>query len=58
MKIFQNTAFTKRISDCTNIVACVGEAAPNERFVETDASVLVGLTQLHRQAGVTFYGYM
>lgn len=66
MKVFKNTAFTKRNYDCTNVVAC--EAENNELFlamglvsgnwVECDRSNLNGLSQLYVRCGVRFYGYL
>lgn len=58
MKTFKNKNFTKRNYDCANIVACRADNAPNENFVECDASVLNGLDRLHTQAGVAYYGYL
>ena len=58
MTTYKNINFTKRNYDCTNIVACVAESAPNENWVECDESVLDGLMKLHSINGVAYYGYL
>ena len=57
-KTFLNSAFTKRNYDCTNVVACIAEAAPGPNWIECGSEVLAGLTQLHRQGSAIFYGYL
>jgi hypothetical protein len=57
-KTFRNSAFTKRNPDCTNVVACIAEAAPGPNWIECGPEVLTGLTQLHRQGGAVFCGYL
>ncbi len=57
-KTFRNTSWTRRDYECTNIVACQAIAAPGPQWVEADASILGGLDQLHRQAGVTYWGHL
>jgi hypothetical protein len=57
-KTFKNTAFTKRSSDCTNVVACVAESAPTALFVECDASILANLRPLYTQNGARYFGYL
>jgi hypothetical protein len=56
-KTFKNTAFTKRSSDRTNIVACVGDTAPSALYVECNASILAGIYPLYTQNGVQYFGY-
>jgi len=58
MKTFKNKNFTKRDYECTNIVACVAETAPNDNWIESDPSILEHLAKLHTENGVQFYGYM
>jgi hypothetical protein len=57
-KTFRNVAFTKRNYECTNVVACIADAAPGPNWVECDPETLTGLTKLYCQGGVSFYGYM
>lgn len=58
MQTFKNKHFTKRDYECSNIVACVAETAPDDNYVPADATVLEGLTQLWIQSGVRYYGYL
>jgi len=58
MKTFKNINFTKLDPECTNIVACQAEQAPNANWVECDESCLHNLKPLHVQAGVRYFGYL
>lgn len=61
MTTFRNKNFVKRDYECTNVVACVADTAPetpDDRWVETDDSILAGLTQLWIERGVRYFGYM
>jgi hypothetical protein len=58
-QVFVNQNFKKRDYECTNIVACVAEKAPDENYVPTDKpQALQGLTRLWIQGGVEYYGYL
>ena len=58
-QVFVNQKFKKRDYECTNIVACVAEKAPDENYVPTDKpQALQGLTRLWIQGGVEYYGYL
>jgi len=57
-KTFFNTSYAKRNYDCTNVVACISDAAPGPNWIECGEEVLAGLTKLHRQGGAVFYGYL
>jgi hypothetical protein len=58
MKTFRNIHSTKRDYECTNVVACTAEQAPNENWVEADDSILAPLDMLCIERGVTYYGYL
>ena len=58
MTTYRNTKFTTRDHECTNIVACVAAAAPTSFWDAADESILLGLTKLYTQAGVTYYGHL
>jgi hypothetical protein len=58
MTTFRNKHFARRDYECTNIVACQGESAPNEDFIPADDSILEKLTMLWIQGGVKYYGYL
>ena len=58
MKTFKNIHFVKRDYECTNLVACVGESAPDANWVECDPSVLDGLNQLWIERSVRYFGYL
>jgi hypothetical protein len=59
---FINKNFTKRDYECTNIVACRAERAPNENWVPCEESELAGLQQLWIETAnglrVTYYGHL
>ena len=57
-KTFKNTKFTRRDYEATNVVACQGETAPADHWVECDESALSGLTQLWIESGRRFFGYL
>jgi hypothetical protein len=64
-KVFRNKFYTKRNSECTNVICCVCESAPTEdtngntitdgRWVEV--SEIEG-NHLFTSGGVRYYGYM
>ena len=57
-KVYRNATYTKRDHECTNVVACVANAAPGPNWVECSPEILTGLTKLHRQGDAVFYGYL
>jgi hypothetical protein len=58
-QVFLNRNYKKRDYECTNIVACVADDAPNENYVPANGSqVLQELTKLWIQGGVEYYGYL
>jgi hypothetical protein len=64
MAAFKNANFVKRDYEVTNVVAYVADtaaevaaAAPGAKIVPANGSILLGLTRLWTQGGVTFYGY-
>jgi hypothetical protein len=57
MKTFRNIKFIKRDYDCTNIVFCEAETAPNENWIECNASENT-LSQLWMENGVRYFGYL
>ena len=60
MITFKNKNFTKRDYECTNVVFCQSEIAPNENWIECDESEIQEMkcNQLYTQAGVKYYGYL
>lgn len=63
MAMFRNKNFTKRDYDCTNVVACESEFAPNENYVltsheELNSMLKSSIQPLFIENGVQFYGYM
>lgn len=57
VKTFKNKNFVKRDYEATNLVFCEATAAPNENWIECDASENK-LNQLYKQNNVTYYGYL
>ena len=57
MKTFKNKNFTKRNYDCTNVIFCQSETAPNENWIECNESENT-LNHLYTEAGVKYFGYL
>lgn len=57
MKTFKNKHFIKRDYECTNIVFCEAEAAPDANWIECDPSENT-LQQLWIEGGVRYFGYL
>jgi hypothetical protein len=57
-KTYRNINFARRNYECTNIVACVADAAPGENWQECDETILRGLTQLWIEKGVRYFGWL
>ena len=60
MKTYKNVNFKKRDYECTNVVFCQSETAPNENWVECDESEIESTTakQLYAQNGVRYFGWL
>lgn len=61
MKTYRNANWVKRNYECTNVVACISPVKPTSghaEWVESDESILEGLTMLHSIGAATFYGYL
>lgn len=58
MKTFKNKMFVKRNCDCTNVVFCVAENAPNDNWIETNEAIPQSMQQLWIENGVRFYGWL
>jgi len=58
MKTYKNKNYTKRNYECTNVICCVAVNAPNYNWIECKESELIGLTPLHTENGVKYYGYL
>ncbi len=58
MKTFKNKNYFKRDYECTNVIACVAEKAPNDNYIECDAFEIEHLKKLYTENGITYYGYL
>jgi len=60
IKTFKNINFTKRDYECTNVVFCQAENAPDENWVECKEIEieLKKCKQLYKQGGVRYFGYL
>lgn len=60
MKTFKNKNFTKRDWECTNIIFCQSENAPNENWIECDESDIIQMNCHHlwTQNGVRYFGFL
>lgn len=58
MKTYKNKNWKRRDYECTNVVACVAAAAPDDNWIECDASELERLTPLWIERCVQYYGFM
>lgn len=57
MPTFKNKNFTKRDYECTNLVYCVADKAPDENWIECDPSENT-LSPLWIADGVQYFGYL
>ncbi len=60
MKTFKNTKFTTRDYECTQVVFCQAETAPNDFWVECSELEIYrkNCTQLYKAGDQTFFGYL
>lgn len=56
MATFKNKNFTKRDYECTNVVYCIADQAPNENWIETTEDVKG--SQLYIENNAVFYGWL
>lgn len=60
-KIFQNSKFIKREFDCTYVVYCETDKAPNEYWIETKLAVNQlpqYMEHLYTENNIKYYGYL
>lgn len=57
-QVFRNKKYIVRNYDCTNIVACVADSAPNKNYLPCEPNIIDKLTKLYTENGVTYYGYL
>jgi len=59
MKTFRNKNFIRNY-ECTNIVFCIGAAAPNENWIECDNSEIEKnkCNQVYIENNVKYFGYL
>lgn len=58
MKTFKNKNFTKRNYECTNVVFCIGESAPNDNWIETTEAMPENIRPLWIENGVQYFGWL
>lgn len=64
MKTFKNKNFTKRDYECSNVVVCQSEKAPNANWIEVDVKVIseMNLQSLGSETAngidTKYYGYL
>ncbi len=61
MKTFKNKHFTKRDYECTNVVFCKSETAPNDNWEEIkdfDPLLCNGMVKLWIENNAQFYGWL
>jgi hypothetical protein len=58
MTTFKNKNFTKRNYECTNVVFCIAETAPNENWIATDEAMPSSMIQLRIENGVRYFGWL
>lgn len=59
LKVWQHRLASEPIADgweCTRVMACTADAAPDANWQPATLTVLNGLTMLYRAADVTYYG--
>ena len=60
MTTFKNTNFTKRNYECTNVVFCQAENAPDANWAECEEIEieLAKCDQLYKQNDIRYFGYL
>lgn len=58
MKTFKNKNFVKRNYDCTNVVFCKAESAPDSNWIECDEDEIGDCDQLWIKGDVRYFGYL
>jgi hypothetical protein len=58
MTTFKNKNFTKRNYECTNVVFCIAETAPNKNWIATDEAMPSSMIQLRIENGVRYFGWL
>lgn len=60
MKTFKNINFKSRDYECTNIVFCFSENAPNSNWIECSEFEISKMKceKLYSHNGIIYYGYM
>jgi hypothetical protein len=58
MQTFKNKNFTKRDYECSNLVYCVADVAPNDMWVPTSESIGETMVQLYRIDDDRYYGWL
>ena len=58
MNTYKNKNYTARNYECTNVIACVAENAPDENWIKCSENVINGMQQLWVIAGVRYYGFL
>ena len=60
MKTYKNANFTKRNYECTNVVFCQSETAPDANWIECkeEEIELSKCVQLYKQTNVRYFGYI
>ena len=58
MTTFKNIKWLSRDYECTNVVACVADAAPGQNWAPCEDEILNTLTPLWTESGVQYYGYL
>ena len=58
MTTFKNKNFTKRNYECTNVVFCQADTAPDSNWIETSEQMPSTMIQLFTQNGVRYFGWL
>ena len=60
MKTFMNRNFTADNQNCTKVMFCQSDVAPNDNYIEVDELMMVmsRCEQLYRQGNAVFFGRM
>jgi hypothetical protein len=56
--IFKNKNFTSRNYECTNVVFCIADAAPDANWIATNDAIPESMSQLWITNGVRYFGWM
>lgn len=57
-QVYKNKNYVKRNYECTNLIACVANEAPDDNWILSDNEILKNLTKLYKEKNVVYFGHL